>query len=183
MRKRIRFLLFIFSLIVSVTALLMTIQLLDPSIGTVLLLWIQRLAETTGPKAIAVAVSLIIAVAGIFCMAFALMSGRLRKTRVRTNETGAVDIGIDAIVSIALNSAKLAQVGVKSAKARVYAAKNNAIRLVIEAVLYSDVEIQSQMAVLQDRVKKDVERYTGIPVASVEVKVARVELIGAKIEN
>ena len=93
------------------------------------------------------------------------------------------DLGIDAIESIALNSAKLAQAGVKTAKARIYPAKNNAIRVSLSVILYSDVEIPAQMAIVQDRIKKDVERYTGIPVASVEVKVTRVELVGAKIEH
>ena len=73
--------------------------------------------------------------------------------------------------------------GVKSAKARVSAGKQGQIRLVMIVELYSDVEIQAQMASLQDRIKKDVERYTGIPVETVEVKVNRVELVGAKIEN
>lgn len=183
MRKRVRWMLFLFALIVSLTALMMLVQVIDLNVGRLILVWLERVTAPVGSKMAAIAICLLFTAAGVLAMTYALLSERLRKTRVRTNETGTVDIGVDAIESIALNSAKLAQAGVKTAKARVYAAKNNEVRLVMAVVLYSDVEIQSQMAILQDRVKKDVERYTGIPVAAVEVKVNRVELIGAKIER
>ncbi|MGI6546227.1 MAG: alkaline shock response membrane anchor protein AmaP [Fastidiosipilaceae bacterium] len=183
MRKRIRFILFLFSLVVSLTAVLVGWQIVNPVAGATLLLMVQRIGENPGAKAAAISICVIFLVSGIFMMTYALMSDRMRKTRVREGETGNVDIGIDAIESIALNSAKLAQAGVKTAKARIYPAKNNAIRVSLSVILYSDVEIPAQMAIVQDRIKKDVERYTGIPVASVEVKVTRVELVGAKIEH
>ena len=183
MPKRIRFLLFFFSLIIAVTALLVGWQIINPAMGATLLLWIQRIGENPGSKAAAVVICAVFLIAGILMMTYSLLAGRMRKTRVRENETGDVDIGIDAIESIALNSAKLAQAGVKTAKARVHSAKNGAIRVSLTVVLYSDVEIPAQMSIVQDRIKKDVERYTGIPVATVEIKVTRVELIGAKLEN
>lgn len=183
MRNRIRFILFLFSFLVALFTLLLGWQILNPAVGATLLLWVQRLSGNIGTKTAVAIVCALFFLLSIFMMAYALLSERMRKTRVRENETGDVDIGIDAIESIALNSAKLAQAGVKTAKARVYSAKNNAIRIDLSVVLYSDVEIPAQMAIVQDRIKKDVERYTGIPVESVGVKVTRVELIGAKIER
>ena len=130
---------------------------------------------------VALAICVIVVLIGLAMMIFLLVGGRLKKSRIRVNETGTIDIGIGAIESIALNSATLANVGVKSAKARVSAGKQGQIRLVMIVELYSDVEIQAQMASLQDRIKKDVERYTGIPVETVEVKVNRVELVARRL--
>ena len=90
---------------------------------------------------------------------------------------------MDAIESIALNSAKSAQVGIKSAKAHVSSGKDESIRIHLVAVLYSNVEVPAMMSKVQDRIKKDLERYTGIPVESVSVKVSRVEPIVAKVER
>jgi uncharacterized alkaline shock family protein YloU len=39
------------------------------------------------------------------------------------------------------------------------------------------------MAKVQERIKKDIERYTGITVESVSVKVGRVEPVVAKVER
>jgi len=183
MRKSTRIILFLFSLIVSLTALLFIWQILDPSVTRGINLWLIRLAESEMARNISLTVCVVVVMIGIAMMTLSLIGGRLRKSRIRVNETGTIDVGIGAIESIALNSATLANVGVKSAKARVAAGKQNQIRLVMIVELYSDVEIQAQMASLQDRVKKDVERYTGIPVETVEVKVNRIELIGAQIEN
>ena len=82
-----------------------------------------------------------------------------------------------------MNSAKSAQVGIKAARARVLSAKNNAIRVYMSAVLYSNVEVPSTMGKIQERIKKDIERYTGITVASVSIKVSRVEPVVAKVER
>jgi len=90
---------------------------------------------------------------------------------------------VDAIESIALNSAKSAQVGIKTARARVSSAKNDAIKVHLTAVLYSNVEVPAMMAKVQERIKKDIERYTGITVADVSVKVSRVEPVVAKVDR
>ena len=82
-----------------------------------------------------------------------------------------------------MNSAKAAQAGIKTAKAKVYAGQKEQIAVELNVVLYSDVEIPLQMAKIQDRVKKDVEKYTGIGVEWVKVKVSRVELIGTRVER
>ena len=119
MRKRVRWMLFLFALVVSLTALMMLVQVIDLNIGRLILVWLERATAPVGSKMAVIAICLLFAAAGVLAMTYALLSERLRKTRVQTNETGTVDIGVDAIESIALNSAKLAQVGVKTAKARV----------------------------------------------------------------
>ncbi len=107
----------------------------------------------------------------------------MHKTRVRSNDIGSIDIGVDAIENIVLNTAKTSQCGIKTAKARVYPARNGRIRAELSAVLYSDVEIPAMMAKVQDKIKKDIERYSGIPVDKVVVKVSRVENITTKVER
>ena len=88
-----------------------------------------------------------------------------------------------AIESIALNAAKSAQVGIKSARCHVAPAKNGAIKINISCELYSNVEIPASMAKVQEKVKKDIERYTGIVVETVFVKVAKVEATTARVES
>ena len=127
--------------------------------------------------------SLIVLVLCIMAMVYGIMSGRLRRTRIRSTDIGSIDIGVDAIESIALNSAKSAQCGIKTAKARVAPSKGDKISIQLSTVLYSDVEVPAMMAKVQDRIKKDIERYTGIPVAQVLVRVSRVEPVAARVER
>ena len=181
MRKRVRFLLFVFALVVAANAALLFWYLASPAFGRVSLLWLDELRTTPSMAITGSLIAVLVFVAAALTMIYALTSERLKKTRISNTETGQIDVGVDAIESIALNSAQLAQAGVKSAKARVHGAKNNEIAITMTVVLYSDIEIQSQMSALQDRVKKDVERYTGIPVADVTIKVNRVELVGTRI--
>ena len=89
----------------------------------------------------------------------------------------------ELIESIALNSARSAQVGIKSAKVRVSSGKNDAIKVALSAVLYSNVEIPASMAKVQEKIKKDIERYTGIVVEAVSVKVSKVEPVVAKVDK
>ena len=76
-----------------------------------------------------------------------------------------------------------AQAGIKTVKARVTSAKNGSINVGINAVLYSNVEIPSSMSKVQERIKKDIERYTGIIVEEVKVRVNRVEPAAARVEG
>lgn len=122
----------------------------------------------------------------LFCAAvfvYSIFGARMRKSRSKNTDVGVIDIGVGALENIALNAAKAAQAGIKTAKARVYAAPEEQIMIELSVVLYSDVEIPLQMAKIQDRVKKDVEKYTGIGVWQVKVKVTRVELIGTRVER
>jgi uncharacterized alkaline shock family protein YloU len=128
-----------------------------------------------------VSVFLFVSSAGF--LVYGLQSDRLRRTRIRSNDVGVIDIDVDAIESIALNSAKTAQCGIKQAKARVASVKGGKLTIRLTAVLYSDVEIPAMMTKVQERIKKDIERYTAIPVAGVSVKVSRVEPVAARVER
>jgi uncharacterized alkaline shock family protein YloU len=130
-----------------------------------------------------IALLLILILADIAALIYAIFGERINKNRIKSTEIGQIDIGPTAIANIALNSAKASQAGIKSAKAKVYAGHNDQILIYLNVILYSDVEIPLQMAKIQERVKKDVEKYTGIGVEEVRVKVSRVELIGTKIDR
>lgn len=183
MRKLVRFFLVLFSGLVGVGSLLLFFQVLNPVWGAdfieILLL------ISLNPIAAFVVSFFLIGIFGlsILMIVYTIVSGRLAKSRVISNEIGEIDIGVEALENIALNSSMAAQAGVKSAKARISKNKEDNLIVILIVVLYSDVEIPSQMVKIQDRVKKDIERYTGIPVGEVQVKVNRVELIGAKVER
>lgn len=183
MRKLYRFLISVYSFFTALFVLLFLLLLVNAewAAGVPVVFAVLAYSKTSFWLSILVAVLLL--VSSISVLVYALMTGRLRKTRIRTTEIGVVEIGVDALESIALNSAKAAQAGIKTAKARVFAAQGSKINVEINVVLYSDIEIPAQMTKIQDRIKKDIERYTGIPVASVTVRVSRVELVGAKIER
>ena len=61
--------------------------------------------------------------------------------------------------------------------------QDGAIRLDLSCVVYSNVEIPASMAKVQEKIKKDIERFTGIVVENVSVRVARVEEAVAKVEG
>ena len=116
-------------------------------------------------------------------LSYAIFGDRFRGKRASTNDFGFIEIGAGAIENIALNSARASQAGIKSAKANVQNLEENKIALALEVILYSDVEIPQQMLKIQERVKKDVEKYTGISVDSVQINVKRVELIGNLVDR
>ncbi len=134
-------------------------------------------------RVLALAIVILLFVFSVIVFIYAVFGARMRKSRSKTTEVGTIDIGVGALENIALNAAKAAQAGIKTAKARVYAAPDEQITVELSVVLYSDVEIPLQMSKIQDRVKKDVEKYTGIGVREVKVKVTRVDLIGTRVER
>ncbi len=176
--------------------LMITVSLLAllPTVLTILLLIGNREVAAGVTKFIAdpptgvlrillIALFLFIAFLCLLVFVYAIFGARMKKSRSKVNDIGMIDIGVGALENISLNAAKAAQAGIKTAKARVYAAPDDQISIELAVVLYSDVEIPLQMAKIQDRVKKDVEKYTGIGVFEVKVKVTRVELIGTKVER
>ncbi len=114
---------------------------------------------------------------------YALLSSHFRQLQVKRNDLGQIRIASEALENIALNAARAAQAGVKHAKARVQETRSGALDVKLLAVLFLDVEIPSQMARIQDRIKKDLERYTGLSVASVEVRVSSVERLSSNVES
>ena len=97
MRKSTRIILFLFSLIVSLTALLFIWQILDPSVTRGINLWLIRLAESEMARNISLTVCVVVVMIGIAMMTLSLIGGRLRKSRIRVNETGTIDVGIGAL--------------------------------------------------------------------------------------
>lgn len=174
---------FIYSVIIAVASVVLLYALVDDGIFANILSPLSSIV--TGPisKYVYFFVLLFFLVTAIIIITNIITYGRLNRTRLRKTDIGTVDIGADAIESIALNSAKAAQVGIKSARCHVIPAKNGAIAIALSCVVYSNVEIPSSMAKVQEKVKKDIERYTGIIVENVSVKVSRVEEVVAKIEG
>jgi len=183
MSQIVRVSLIIMSFFLSVLSLVFLIMMINDQIYNGILEMLIKLPGQNTYKAVMISLALVILILCVTVAVYAVMSGRLRRTRIRSNEIGNIDIGVDAIESIALNAAKSAQCGIKAAKARVAPSKGEKISIVLSAVLYSDVEVPVMMAKAQDRVKKDIERYTGIPVAEVIVRVSRVEPVAARVER
>jgi uncharacterized alkaline shock family protein YloU len=183
MNPLVRTALILLSFIVTVLAFLFLMMVLSSDVLGAMVLMLTRMTEQTSSRVAGVLLGVLVIIVSMTALVYAVMSGRLRRTRVRNNDIGEIDIGVDAIESIALNSAKTAQCGIKTAKARVAPFKGDKISIQLSAVLYSDVEVPAMMAKVQDRIKKDVERYTGIAVAEVLIKVSRVEPVAARVER
>ncbi|MBP5491672.1 MAG: alkaline shock response membrane anchor protein AmaP [Clostridiales bacterium] len=183
MNRIIRFVLIVYSTILAIISLLLLYAFVDDGIFADMLSPLSNIVMDPYKKFVYLAILLALLISCVITVTYCILNGRLSKTRIRQTEIGFVEIGVDAIESIALNSAKSAQAGIKTARARVFSAKNNAIRVSLSAVLYSNVEVPSTMGKVQERVKKDIERYTGIMVENVSVKVSRVEPVVAKVER
>ncbi len=183
MNSWVRFLLTLFSLLMAVVFLLTIIVIVSNVALTTMLTMLIDIAQKQPMRTIVMVLSLFGLVLSIVTMVVTILSGRLRKARIQINSIGSIDIGVDAIESIALNAAKASQSGVKSAKAHVAPFKGDAISVSLIVMAYSDVEIPAMMTRVQERVKKDIERYTGIEVGDVKVRVNRVEAIAARVER
>ncbi len=183
MNRFIRILMFIYSVLIAIISVILLYALVDDAIFTQLLHPLQEFAKGPVSRYVYLAVLLLFFLTSIISITNQISMGRLNRTRLKKTDIGSVDIGADAIESIALNSAKSAQVGIKSAKCHVAPGKNGAIKLSLNCILYSNVEIPSSMSKVQEKVKKDIERYTGIIVDEVFVKVSRVEAATAKVES
>ncbi len=183
MNQFVRYSLIVFAFIVAVFAFVFFMMMIDNAVLGGVLQLMTYLPDKAPYNAVVIILSLVVLALCVATIVYGIMSGRLRRSRIRSTDIGNIDIGVDAIESIALNAAKSAQCGIKSARARVAPSKGDKINVQLSAVLYSDVEVPVMMAKVQDRIKKDIERYTGIPVAQVVVRVVRVEPVAARIER
>ncbi len=172
-----------FLAVISVVVVLITLDTSRKTLASIYMLLYSEIVSNPLANWLVFGLALFLFVVSIGFLLYGIQSDRLRKTRIRETDIGAIDIGVDAIESIALNSAKTAQCGIKSAKARVTTAKGGRIAVTLSAVLYSDVEIPAMMVKVQDRIKKDIERFSGIPVSTVQVRVSRVEPVTARVER
>lgn len=183
MNRFIRTLMFVYSVLIAIISVILLYALVDDSLFATLLSHLKDFARGPVSRYVYLSIFLLFFITSVVAITNLISLGRLNRTRLRKTDIGTVDIGPDAIESIALNSAKSAQVGIKSAKCHVAPGKNGAIKLSLTCILYSNVEIPSSMTKVQEKVKKDIERYTGIIVDEVLVKVSRVEAATAKVES
>ena len=183
MSRWTRTILIVFSFLLSVLFLIGLLMIISTDILTGMITLILDVAQKQPAKTIAIVTGLVGNLISVIDLIVSVMEGRLNKTRISSKELGYIEIGVEASENIALNSAKISQSGVKTAKARVSPAKGGklAVRMFIQA--FSDVEIPMMMARVQERVKKDIEKYTGIEVDSVEVRVSRVETVAPRVER
>ncbi len=179
----VRLAVIVLTLFLAVFSLVFLLMMVNNDILSQMIILVTYLRDQRTYQIIAIVFWLVVLVLCLGALVTAVLSGRLRRSRIRSTDIGTIDIGVDAIESIALNSAKTAQCGIKTAKARVYPAKGDRISVQLSTTLYSDVEAPAMMAKVQDRIKKDIERYTGIPVARVQVQVSRVEPVAARVER
>ncbi len=184
MSRPIRVLIVIYAFLLAMLSLVFLYTFIDQRLLTSILTSIAAIiADDSSIKWLFFTFLVFLLGSTVFTITYGILSGRLSRTRIRETDIGSVDIGVDAIESIALNSAKSAQVGIKSAKAHVFAGKKDAIKVRLVVVLYSNVEVPAMMSKVQERVKKDIERYTGISVEAVSVRVSRVEPVVARVER
>ncbi len=127
-------------------------------------------------------VTMIFFVGSLLCLLFFLFFKK-HVTEINKSEIGKIDLSMKAVENIALNSARTAQAGIKSATATAGMAKDRRLLIKLDCDLYSDVEIPNQMRRIQERIKKDIEKYTGLAVSEVKVNIRDVETIGAKVER
>ena len=183
MNSFVRVLTFVYSVFIALLSVILLYALVDDGIFSDLLSPLSSIANGPVSRYVYAAVLILFLITAIIVITNTITYGRLNRTRLRKTEIGSVDIGSDAIESIALNSAKSAQVGIKNARCHVSPGKDGAIRLSLSCVLYSNVEIPASMAKVQEKVKKDIERYTGIAVEQVIVRVSKVEQAQTKVES
>ncbi len=183
MNRWVRLILIVFSFLLAVIFLVTILTMANMDILSGVVSMILNIAQRQSNRTVALVIGLAGFIVATVTLIIAVMSGRLRKTRIRSNEIGHIEIGVEAIENIALNAAKISQSGVKTAKARVSPSKGGAlsVKLVIQA--FPDVEIPMMMARVQERVKKDIEKYTGIEVSDVMVRVSKVETISPRVER
>ncbi len=183
MSRWARTILIVFSFLLSVIFLIGLLMIISTDILTGMITLVLDAAQKQPARTISIVTGLVGFLVSVMALIISVMAGRLRKTRIRANEIGHIEIGVEAIENIALNAAKISQSGVKTAKARVSPAKGGklSVRMIIQA--FSDVEIPMMMARVQERVKKDIEKYAGIEVSSVQVRVSRVETVAPRVER
>lgn len=183
MSRWVRIVMIVFSFLLACISMLEWIVFISSDAMAAVMAFKLRIARIASWRGITITLCIMVFVASLTCLMLAILSGRLRKARVRNNTLGTVDIGVDAIESIALNAAKTAQAGIKSAKARVAPVRGDKLSVNLKIIAYSDVELPAMMSRVQERVKKDIERYTGIEVAEVHVQVERVDALSGRVER
>jgi len=119
-----RGLMFIYSVFIAVISVVFLYALVDDGIFADILSPLSSFATGPVSRYVYFAILVLFFITSIVSITNQISYGRLNKTRLRKTDIGTVDIGADAIESVALNSAKSAQVGIKTAKCHVSPGKN-----------------------------------------------------------
>ncbi|NLZ69936.1 MAG: alkaline shock response membrane anchor protein AmaP [Clostridiaceae bacterium] len=179
----VRVLVIILTLVTGTVAVFGLIYSFQPGMAEYVPLLFKNLAANRTAFWIVVPLLFALLLTSIFALGISVDVARLRRTRLRQNDLGAIDISVAAIETVALNATISAQAGVRDARASVWSAKSGKINVQLRVSLYPDVEIPSEMERIQERIRKDIERFTGIQVDNVIVKVTHMEQMGARIER
>jgi hypothetical protein len=123
MNRLTRAVLILYSFLLAIVSMVVIMMILNSDVLGGIIVLFNLMAERTSTRTITLVFDVFVFTVSLLSLIYGIMSGRLRKTRIRKNDIGVIDIGVDAIESIALNAAKTAQGGIKSAKARVAPAK------------------------------------------------------------
>ena len=124
-----RFIITAFSFILAVIFIVLLLMMSSEVILKGMIETTIDVAQKQPYKTITMIVCLVMALVSLTTMVVTILTSRMRRQRVRSNEIGAIDIGVDAIENIALNAAKASQSGVKSAKAWVSPYKGGKIEI------------------------------------------------------
>ena len=108
MNSFIRALMFIYSVVIAVISVVLLYALVDDGIFADILSPLSTIVTGPVSKYIYLGILMLLFVTSIISITNIITSGRLNRTRLRKNDIGTVDIGPDAIESIALNAAKSA---------------------------------------------------------------------------
>ena len=142
----LRVLMFIYSVIIGIFSVVMIYGMFNDEIFSRMISPLPAVISGPVSKYVYFAVIMLLFISAIISISNSITYGSINRTRLRKTDIGTVDIGADAIESIALNAAKSAQVGIKSARCHVAPAKNGAIKINLSCELYSNVEIPASMA-------------------------------------
>ncbi len=170
------------SFLLALLSLLIISVFMSESLMSGMISLVVRISNQPRSQLILLAFFALVFFAALGLLVNLILSGRLHKARVTENQLGMIDIKVDAIESVALNAAQTAQAGVKAAKAHIAPFKDGKLSVRLSVMAFSNVELPAMMAKVQERVKKDIERYTGIQVAEVIVRVSRVDTISARVD-
>ncbi len=107
MNSLVRALMFFYSVVISVVSVVLLYTLFDDSVLANLASNLGKIVKGPVSRYIFLGVLMLLFVTSIVSITNLITSGRLNRTRLRKNDIGTVDIGPDAIESIALNAAKL----------------------------------------------------------------------------
>src|SRR5665647_2700337 len=103
MNRLVRGILVAYSFLLAVFAFLLFLILLNNNLIVGLTRLLYAINSRAPIKALIAVLFFVQFVVGILTLVYALLSGRMRKSRLRRTDIGTIDFGVDAIESIALN--------------------------------------------------------------------------------